>query len=112
MPLSIDAAFNGGNIRVIEIRDYAVDLAIRNDGYSAFYQWFFFRLAGVARRTTKLRIINAGGAAFPTGWQDYKVHASTDRSACRMTTNPKEEYPEGSIRNSWAMLPQSDHRLL
>ena len=45
MPLSIDAAFNSGNIGVVAIRDDTVDLAIRCDRYSASYQLFFFHLA-------------------------------------------------------------------
>ena len=55
MTLSIDTAFDGGNIAVVAIRDAdaAIDLAIARDRYSAFYQWFFFRLAGAAGRTTR-----------------------------------------------------------
>ena len=95
---SIDAAFDGGNIRVVEIRDGAVDLEIERDRYSAFYQWFYFRLAGAARRTTTLRIVNAGGAAFPKGWQDYQVRASTDRLAWRMIPT---RYADGVLTFEW-----------
>ena len=99
MTLSIDAAFDGGNIRLIEIRNDAVDLAIECDRYSAFYQWFFFRLAGAAGRTTMLRIVNAGGAAFPTGWPDYKVRASTDRLTWRMIPT---RYTDGVLAFEWS----------
>ena len=99
MTLSIDAAFDGGNIRVVEIHDHTVDLAIEPDRYSAFYQWFFFRLAGAARRTTTLRIVNAGGAAFPRGWQDYKVRASTDRLTWRMIPT---QYADGALTFEWS----------
>ena len=98
MSLSIDAAFDSGNIRIVEIRDDAVDLAIERDRFSAFYQWFYFRLAGAARRTTTLRIVNAGGAAFPKGWQDYQVRASTDRLAWQ--TIPTR-YTDGVLTFEW-----------
>ena len=102
MTLSIDAAFDGGNIRVVEIRredaDLAVDLAIERDRYSAFYQWFSFRLAGAAGRITRLRIVNAGGAAFPGGWQGYQVRASRDRLAWQMIPT---RYADGILAFDW-----------
>ncbi len=98
MTLSIDAAFDGGNIDVVAIRGDTVDLAIRHDRYSAFYQWFFFRLAGAEGAATRLRIVNAGGAAFPGGWPGYRVRASTDRSTWR--TIPTR-YADGVLSFDW-----------
>ena len=98
MALSIDAAFDGGNIRIIQIRDDSVDLAIERDRYSSFYQWFSFRLAGAARRTTSLRIINAGGAAFSMGWPGYQVRASADRLIWRMIPT---RYVDGVLAFEW-----------
>ena len=60
MTLSIDAAFDGGNISVVAIDGDRVDLEIRRDRYSSFYQWFSFRLAGARGRNVTLRIVNAG----------------------------------------------------
>ena len=99
MTLSIDTAFDGGNIRVVEIGDDAIDLAIGPDRYSAFYQWFYFRLAGAAGCKTTLRIVNAGGAAFPKGWQDYKVRASPDRVAWQMIPT---RYADGVLTFEWS----------
>ncbi len=100
MTLSIDAAFDGGNIRVVAIREDRgeIDLAIERDRYSAFYQWFFFRLAGAGGRTTSLRIVNAGGAAFPGGWQGYRVRASRDRVSWRMIPT---RYADGVLAFDW-----------
>ena len=98
MTLSIDAAFDGGNIDVVEIRGDTVDLAIRHDRYSAFHQWFFFRLVGAGPGPTHLRIVNAGGAAFPGGWHDYKVRASIDRATWRMIPT---RYADGVLAFEW-----------
>ncbi len=98
MTLSIDAAFDGGNIDVVDIRGDTIDLAIKCDRYSAFYQWFYFRLAGAGRGTANLRIVNAGGAAFADGWQGYKVRASPDRLAWRTTPT---RYADGVLSFAW-----------
>ncbi len=100
MTLSIDAAFDGGNISVVAIHPDkgVVDLAIERDRYSAFYQWFSFRLAGAAGRLTHLRIVNAGGAAFPQGWQGYQVRASRDRMMWRMIPT---RYEDGVLAFDW-----------
>ena len=99
MPLSIDSAFDGGNINVVSIGDATIDLDIRRDRYSGFYQWFSFRLAGGRGRSTTLRIVNAGGSAFPAGWTGYQVRASTDRLAWR--TIPTR-YAEGVLEFDWS----------
>lgn len=98
MTLSINAAFDGGNIRVVSMQGDRIDLDIRRDNYSGFYQWFSFRLAGARGRTLCIRIVNAGGSAFPSGWSDYKVRASTDRIAWR--TIPTR-YADGVLAFGW-----------
>ena len=82
--IGINAAFDGGNIRVVAIDGDRIDLAIVADHQSDFYQWFSFRLAGARGRMLTFRIVNAGGAAYPFGWPGYKTRASTDRVAWRM----------------------------
>jgi len=76
----ITHAFDSGNIRVINCDDPTrTQLAINNDNNSDFYQWFHFRAAGVADAPHTYCIENAGGAAYPEGWDDYKVCVSYDR---------------------------------
>ncbi len=76
----ISSAFDGGNIDCIDARDPAgVRLAIRKDNQSEFYQWFYFRAAGVRGLDCRYVIENAGGAAYRKGWQDYRAVASYDR---------------------------------
>ena len=83
-PLSINAAFDGGNIRVVAVEGDRIDLEIVKDRESDFFQWFYFRVAGAAGRTLTYRIVNAGASAYPFGWPGYKTRASTDRQAWRM----------------------------
>ncbi len=99
MTLSINAAFDGGNIRVLGIDGDRIDLEIVPDRQSDFYQWFYFRVAGaVAGRTLTFRILNAGQSAYPFGWPGYKVRASTDRQAWRMTDT---RYADGVLEWQW-----------
>jgi len=83
MTLSITSAFDGGNIRVTAQTDDGADLEIVHDHRSDFYQWFHFRVAGAAGRPITLRIVNAGGSAYPGGWPNYRARVSEDRTAWR-----------------------------
>ena len=98
MTLSINAAFDGGNIRVVSVDGHACDLEIVKDHQSDFYQWFYFRVAGVRGARTEFRIVNAGGSAYPFGWPGYKVRASTDRLAWRMIDTT---YDKGVLSFAW-----------
>ncbi len=99
MTLHINAAFDGGNIRVKTIEGDRVDLEIVADHQSDFYQWFYFRVAGAKGRTLNLRILNAGQSAYPFGWPGYKVRASTDRQAWRMIDT---SYADGVLSFDWS----------
>jgi murein tripeptide amidase MpaA len=90
----ITAAFDGGNIEVDRIEGTTADLRIRPDTGAGFYQWFYFAAAGPAGESWELRITNAGGAAFPKGWEDYRAVASYDRKAWfRVPT----DYADGTL---------------
>ncbi|MGR6329389.1 M14 family metallopeptidase [Sphingomonas sp. XXL09] len=84
MTIHINAAFDGGNIRLVAIEGDRVDLEIVRDRESDFFQWFYFRVAGARGRQLTFRIVNAGESAYPFGWPGYKTRASTDRHAWRM----------------------------
>ena len=95
MSLSINAAFDGGNIRVVATEGDRVDLEIVRDAGSDFYQWFHFRVAGARGRRLTFRILNAGGSAYPFGWPGYKVRASTDREGWRQVADTlRERFPK------------------
>ncbi|APR52948.1 hypothetical protein CA223_10520 [Sphingomonas koreensis] len=85
MTIQINAAFDSGNIRLLDIDGDTVDLEIVPDHLSEFYQWFHFRVAGGRGRRLTFRIVNAGGSAYAFGWPGYKARVSTDREAWRMT---------------------------
>src|SRR5262249_21201238 len=78
--MHISSSFDSGNIECVECAQPAdIRLAIRKDNNSDFYQWFHFRLVGARGRDCTLRIMNAGGAAYPKGWEGYRACASYDR---------------------------------
>ncbi len=96
--LAIDSAFDGGNIRLVAVDGDSIDLKIVADHLSDFFQWFSFRVSGASGRRLTLRIVNAGGAAYPFGWPGYKVRASTDRKTWRMIDT---SYGEGVLEWTW-----------
>ena len=80
----ISQQFDSGNIEVDAIGGTGeFRLRIRQDAHSDFYQWFHFRLAGARGQQCRFVITNAGGAAYPDGFRDYRVLYSYDRQEWR-----------------------------
>jgi murein tripeptide amidase MpaA len=79
MSISVNSAFDSGNIRLVKAEGSALDLEIVNDAQSDFYQWFHFRLSGVRGTELTLRITNCAKSAYPMGWPGYQARVSTDR---------------------------------
>lgn len=79
--MQISSHFDSGNIIVASIDEKKNDiqLKIRKDTNSDFFQWFHFRLSEAMHKTCKLSIINAGNSSYPGGWANYQVCASYDR---------------------------------
>ena len=98
MTLTINSAFDSGNIRLLSADDARVDLEIVRDHQSDFYQWFYFRAAGLAGRRWTFRLVNAGGSAYPFGWPGYRARASTDRRAWRQV---ETRYTDGVLEFDW-----------
>ncbi|WBH17360.1 M14 family metallopeptidase [Sphingomonas radiodurans] len=99
MNLSINAAFDSGNIRLLAIDGDRIDLEIVKDHQSDFFQWFYFRVAGAAGRQLTFRIVNSGGSAYPFGWPGYRTRASTDRRSWRMIDT---RYADGVLEFDWS----------
>jgi murein tripeptide amidase MpaA len=103
MTLSINAAFDGGNIRVLGIEgagdEWRVDLEIAQDHQSDFYQWFSFRVAGARGKRIAFRILNAGTSAYPFGWPGYRTRASVDLVEWPMIDT---RYEDGVLSFDWA----------
>ena len=78
--MKISSAFDGGNITCRECSDPSnIRLEIRHDKDSEFFQWFYFRLSGSKGQACDLKIMNAGAASYPKGWENYRAVASYDR---------------------------------
>ncbi len=96
MTLHITSAFDSGNIIVRSAASASdIQLEIRVDKDSEFYQWFHFRLSGAKGEACCMYIGNAGGSAYPRGWPDYRACASYDRETWfRVPT----EYENGIVK--------------
>ena len=78
--MHISQAFDAGNIEVVSASQASdIQLRIRKDAQSDFYQWFYFRLSGARDIACTLKLLNAAGAAYPAGFEDYRVVYSYDR---------------------------------
>ncbi|WP_417497780.1 M14-type cytosolic carboxypeptidase [Maricaulis sp.] len=78
--MHITDKFDSGNIVVKTSRDPEnIELEIRKDKDSDFYQWFHFRVSGARDEDLVMHITNAGGAAYLEGWPGYQACASYDR---------------------------------
>jgi murein tripeptide amidase MpaA len=98
MSIGISAPADGGNIRLVAQAGERCDLEIVNDAHSEFYQWFYFRAAGIAGRRTSYRLINCAGAAYPGGWPGYQARASTDLVEWRTI---ETSYTDGVLTFHW-----------
>lgn len=78
--MNISSNFDAGNIEVVNASDYKnIQLKIRKDTQSDYFQWFYFRLQDAKGYPCKLSILNAHESSYPEGWEGYKVRASYDR---------------------------------
>ncbi|BEU01518.1 hypothetical protein OAG1_03180 [Agarivorans sp. OAG1] len=76
----ISDKFDSGNIRVVELNDpQNIQLEIKHDNQSEFFQWFHFRFEGPLEQQYRFSLLNAGQSAYAKGWQGYQVVASYDR---------------------------------
>jgi murein tripeptide amidase MpaA len=78
--IRVDAAFDSGNIVVRRVTGPDdIELSIRKDAHSDFYQWFHFRLSGARGQACTIRIVDLAGSAYPGGWPNYNAAVSADR---------------------------------
>jgi len=80
MSIKISSQFDAGAIEIVNATSAnAIDLNIRKDSHADITQWFYFRLQGASGQACTIRLLNAGQAAYPAGWEDYNAMASYDR---------------------------------
>ncbi len=78
--MHINSNFDGGNIICLKSEQASdIQLEIRKDNNSEFYQWFYFRLTGAQGQNCSMKINNASGASYVDGWKSYQAVASYDR---------------------------------
>ena len=93
--ISINAAFDSGNIEVLSVAGTTARLAIRKDKASEFFQWFHFRVDGAAGREVTLKITGLGASAYPGGWPAYRAVFSEDREYWGRTDTAYDAQEEG-----------------
>ncbi|KPY25383.1 Peptidase M14, carboxypeptidase A [Pseudomonas coronafaciens pv. porri] len=78
--LTISADFDSGNIQVLDASDPTrIRLAIRPDTQSAHFQWFHFKVDGLAiGETYGFSLSNASESTFNRAWTGYNAVASYD----------------------------------
>lgn len=77
--MKISSNFDSGNIEVVSLNENGkIDLKIRKDTNSDFFQWFHFRLTGALDIPCQISLLNAGESSYPEGWEDYHACASYD----------------------------------
>ena len=80
MSIKISSQFDAGAIDIVSATSAgAIDLNIRKDSHADIIQWFYFRLQGAQGQACAIRLLNAGNAAYPAGWEGYQAMASYDR---------------------------------
>ena len=101
--ISIDSAFDSGNIQVERIAGpHEIVLTIGKDAHSDFYQWFHFRLSGGRGQRCIIRIIDLNHCAYPGGWPGYRTCVSDARQTWRRA--PTSFEPKASCRRITAVV--------
>ena len=78
--IRISEQFDSGNIELLSAESASnIQLKIRKDNASDFYQWFHFRLEAEPGQRCSLSITNCAESAYPSGWENYQVCVSYDR---------------------------------
>ncbi len=78
--MQISSNFDAGNIDVLSAQDPSnIQLAIKKDHKSDFFQWFHFKLHNTDHCEHVLHLTNAGESAYVEGWENYQAVASYDR---------------------------------
>lgn len=78
--MRISSNFDSGNIHVISAESpQSIQLSIRKDNQSNFYQWFHFKLDTQSFVSHVINIQDLAKSAYPDGWVNYQAVASYDR---------------------------------
>ncbi len=103
--MRITSQFDSGNIDVVSLEDKQnIQLKIKADNQSEFFQWFHFKLETTKDTLHTLHISDLEKSAYPEGWVDYQAVASYDRQTWfRVPT----QYKDGVLTIDFE--PECDH---
>ena len=77
---TLSSSFDSGSIEIVDASNPKdIQLNLKKDNASDFFQWFHFSLNGEVGETYKLRLLNAGESSYNKGWIDYDVCTSYNR---------------------------------
>lgn len=103
--ITISDQFDSGNIRVLNAHSANnIELEIRKDNASDFFQWFHFRLETQVGERCHITIKNCAQSAYPGGWENYHICTSYDRQNWFRTPT---SYENGELRFELEMLQSS-----
>ena len=115
VPVTVNCAFDGGNIQVVNAEDctsaLGVQVKVRDDPYTEFErkthkQWFYFRAAGRFRgRNATFSIVNANEVSYPSAWPGSQIVYSYDRKDWRRC---ETRWDAASGHLSWTLAPAAD----
>ncbi|GHE82630.1 M14 family metallopeptidase [Thalassotalea profundi] len=78
--MQITSNFDSGNIHVVAAEQADnIQLEIKKDNQSEYFQWFHFKLHNLEHIEHTLSITNAAQSAYLEGWPGYQAVASYDR---------------------------------
>jgi len=108
MQLTVSSAFDSGNITLVDQPDpTTLRLRITRDAGGEFFQWFHFRVSGVAGRPILLKIIGLEESAYPGGWPHYRARMSEDRRIWTQADTSYDKAEEGGTLTI-SVAPASD----
>ena len=82
--VTIDSDFDGGNIVYVNQSENTIELKIRKDINSDFFQWFYFKANDlIPGDSYTFKILNAGDSSYPEGWKIHNVPYSFDGETWR-----------------------------
>ena len=100
--LSISAAFDAGNIKVVSTTATTAVLEIKPDPPTelekkSHLQWFYFRATAAEPGAVHYEITNAATVSFPEAWDGTQVCVSTDRRVWTRVETTRYDGERGAL---------------
>ncbi len=94
--MQITTNIDAGNIIVVSQQENTIQLNIRKDTNSHYFQWFNFKMTNaIIGETYNFCINNTSESAFADGWENYNTNASYDAKNWFRLQNT--EYKNGKL---------------